>query len=199
MNFNLITTALSTLIYMTVLLGALAGVAPLRKLVPVAKPAHSASAGCLPSRDGFMRARLRGESDTTIDWTDADMQCDGGPRPDASGVRVTFAGHLPDGHAVRLVFGIAAPLTTSAARNVPTNVTVIFEDQQKLYSTAGDGKCTIDDLAMQPRPAQHSDSWRRVVARGFCTLPVAAVAGSDALILDRFDFAGGLRDEEELR
>jgi hypothetical protein len=179
-----------------VLLGVVAGVTPLRRLSPIAKSADSAVAGCLPSRDGFLRARLRGDSDTDIDWTDADMQCDGGPRPDASGVRVTFAGHLPDGHIIRLVFGIGTPLATSTARNVPTNVTVIFEDDQKLYSTAGEGKCTIDDLSMQPQRAQQTTGWRRVVARGFCTLPVAAIAGNDALIVDRFDFAGGLRDED---
>jgi hypothetical protein len=195
MNLNSIFAALGTLLYVTVLLGAATGVAPLRKLTP----AHGASAGCLPSRDGFLRVRLRGDADTDIDWTDPDMQCDGGVRPDESGVRVTFAGHLPDGHIIRLVFGIAVPLATSTARNVATNVTVIFEDQQKLYSTAGEGKCTIDDLSMQPQPAPSKPGWRRIVARGFCSLPVAALAGSDALdalIVDRFDFAGGVTDED---
>ena len=105
MNLNSIFAALGTLLYVTVLLGAATGVAPLRKLTP----AHGASAGCLPSRDGFLRVRLRGDADTDIDWTDPDMQCDGGVRPDESGVRVTFAGHLPDGHIIRLVFGIAVP------------------------------------------------------------------------------------------
>lgn len=188
--------ALDTLIYVIILLGAVLGAASFRKLAAIAKPVQAASAGCLPSHDGFMRARLRGERDTTIDWADADMQCDGGPRPDESGVRVAFAGHLQDGHTLRLVFGIAAPVATTAARNVPTNVTVIFEDAQKLYSTAGEGKCTIDDLSMQPQAPQSNSGWRRVVARGFCSVPVAAIAGTDALIVDRFDFAGGLRDED---
>jgi len=125
------------------------------------------------------------------------MQCDGGLRPDERGFRLAFAGRLAsDGQQVRLVFGIASTTDTLDARNVPTNVTIIFEDEQKLYSTASEGKCTIDELTLrapqQPSPA----AWRRVVARGFCTEPVTAIRGDDALVLDRFDFAGGLRDED---
>jgi hypothetical protein len=152
----------------------------------------NALTGCLSSHDGYLRARLRSSNseraDMQIDWADADMQCDGGPRPENRGVRVTFAGHLP-GHAglVRLVFGIAASAGTRTARNVPANVTVIFEDEQKLYSTAGDGKCTIDELTAHGT---------RFVARGFCTEPAIAIIDRDALLIDRFDFAGMVRDEE---
>jgi hypothetical protein len=154
---------------------------------------------CLPKHDGFLRARIRGTegtSDTNIDWHDGDMQCDGGLRPDDRGFRLTFAGRLAgSGRPVRLVFGIASSVDIDKARNVPTNVTIIFEDAKKLYSTASEGKCTIDELTLQPADAKHGD-WRRVLARGFCTVPITAISGEDALVLDRFDFAGGFRDED---
>jgi len=188
--------ALQTLLYAILVVCSAAGVAPLRKLNRATAVPNTPSS-CLPTRDGYLRARIRGAHDADIAWTDADMQCDGGPRPDDRGVRVTFAGRLPgNGQQIRLVFGIAAPAGSTTARNVPTNVTVILEDEQKLYSTAGEGKCTIDALAVQTLPLKQNRHWRRVVARGFCTLPVAAIAGTDALELDRFDFAGGLRDED---
>ena len=132
-----------------------------------------------------------------IDWHDADMQCDGGPRPGQQGVRLTFAGPAQGGgHNLRFVFGIAAAPGARAAHNVPTNVTVIFEGERKLYSTAGDGKCTIDEFSEQPVAAQANSRLRRFSARGFCTAPATAIAGHSELLLSRFDFAGPVLDED---
>jgi hypothetical protein len=157
--------------------------------------AASIQTGCLSSHDGFLRARMQRahapdtrDAQMDIDWGDADMECDGEPRPGHRGIRLTFAGHLPgSGARVRLVFGIAADPNTPSVRNVPANVTVIFEDEQKLYSTAGDDKCTIDELTVRDT---------RFVARGFCTGPASLIAGSDTLLVQRFDFAGLVRDED---
>jgi hypothetical protein len=197
-----ILAALTTLMYAIVLLSAAVGVQSTYKLVTAsahARPSGSPLVNCLPSHDGFLRARIRGANgaaDADINWRDVDMQCDGGLRPNERGFRLTFAGTLRrDARRVRLVFGIASAAGETSARNVPTNVTIIFEDQQKLYSTASEDKCTIDDLTLQPQNVPR-DGWRRVVARGFCTVPVTALHGDEALVIDRFDFAGGLRDED---
>jgi len=161
-----------------------------------------AHAGCLPSGDGYLRMRLRDSNgpDLEIDWKDTDMQCDGGVRPDGQRMRMMFAGPLPDGHRLRVVFGIATVADITTARNVPTNVTVIYEDEQKLFSTAGDSKCTIDALTLQQPVQQLSgpagSSLRRFVARGFCTEPATSVTGTETLLLDRFDFAGDVLDED---
>lgn len=187
-----------TLLYAMVLVAAGFSVRETLKVPIAISSAAKREAGCLPSRDGYLRARLRGEGDTEIDWRNADMRCDGGPRPDASGVRVTFVGRVPPrGRHVRLVFGITAPPATTAARNVPTNVTVILEDEQKLFSTAGDSRCTIDDLMIQAVETPDSRPWRRVEAHGFCTAPASTLTGSESLLLDRFDFAGSVRDEDD--
>jgi hypothetical protein len=199
MNATSMPAALTVLLYLLVLMTSAFGIRSAQALVASA-PAPIAAhprAGCLPSRDGYLRARIRGEDAINIDWHDADMQCDGGLRPeDLGGMRVTFAGSLPqDGRQVRLIFGIAAPADARTAHDVPANVTLIFEDDKKLYSTAGEGKCTIDELSLQSAAEAHG-SWRRLVARGFCTIPVTTLNGSEALELDRFDFAGGLRDAD---
>ena len=140
---------------------------------------------------------MRGASNMDIDWHDADMQCDGGPRPGQQGLRVTFAGPAHGGaHNLRFVFGFAAAAGARSAQNVPTNVTVIFEGERKLFSTAGDGKCTIDEFSAQPLSSAGNARLRRVSARGFCVEPATALAGNSRLLLSRFDFAGAMLDED---
>jgi hypothetical protein len=167
--------------------------APITDVAPAA-----AAVTCLPSHDGYLRLRMRGASNMDIDWHDGQMQCEGGPRPGQKGLRVTFLGPGRRGeHNLRFVFGIAAPPGARSARNVPTNVTVIFEGERKLYSTAGDGKCTIDEYSEEPLPGTVDAHLRRLSARGFCTAPATAVAGQSGLLLSRFDFAGPVLDEDD--
>jgi len=189
-------------------------------------PAPAAlSFNCLPTQDGYLRLRMRGDANMDIDWHDADMHCDGGARPGQHGLRLTFAGPIPGpartaktagrgsandaAHNLRFVFGIAASPGARDQHNVPTNVTVIFEGEHKLFSTAGDGKCTIDEFSEQPLPApapaesspaqdapHAGPQLRRVAARGFCTASATALAGKAYLLLSRFDFAGPVTDED---
>ncbi len=131
-----------------------------------------------------------------IDWHDADMQCDGGTRPDGKGIRLTFAGAAPDAHTrLRFVFGIASRAGLRRNRGVPANVTVIFEGGGRLFSTRGDDKCTVDELS-QARMVDASGPHRlRVSGRGFCIGPAAAADGGEGLLLSRFDFTGILVDD----
>jgi hypothetical protein len=178
---------------------ASAGTAPATASTPAPKSAPAAAptaGGCLPSHDGYLRLRMRGESSMDIDWHDADMQCDGGTRPDQKGIRLTFAGAAPGAQTqLRFVFGIASHSGVRRSRGVAANVTVIFEGGGKLFSTRGDDKCTVDQLA-QARIVGASATHRlRVSGRGFCIAPAAAADGGEGLLLSRFDFAGILVDD----
>jgi len=152
---------------------------------------------CLPAQQGYLRARLRGARDTDINWRGDVLQCDGDPRPDGHGIRLTFAGVVEPGHHhLRLVFGIEAPPGARVMREVPANVTLIFEGERRLYSTRGDSQCTVDALQEQALAGTRARGLLRVSARGFCIGPAIAVAGSnggDELLVSRFDFAGLLR------
>jgi hypothetical protein len=157
----------------------------------------AAAPSCLPSHDGYLRLRMRGARNMDIDWHDADMQCDGGPRPGDHGLRVTFLGPARRGEKnLRFVFGIAAAPGARSAHNVPANVTVIFEREHKMFSTAGDGKCTIDEFSEQPPASREHSRLHRLSARGFCIAPATALTGRSALLLSRFDFAGAIIDED---
>jgi hypothetical protein len=167
--------------------------APSTEVAPAA-----VAVSCLPSHDGYLRLRMRGASNMDIDWHDGQMQCEGGPRPGQRGLRVMFLGPGRRGeHNLRFVFGIAAAPGVRSAHNVATNVTVIFEGERKLYSTAGDGKCTIDEYSEEPLPGTVDAHLRRLSARGFCTAPATAVGGQSELLLSRFDFAGPVMDEDD--
>ena len=176
-------------------LAALSLAACSRHVPTSVQPATSATSSCLPSHDGYLRVRLRGARDLDIDWHDADLTCEGGERPGQGGMRLAFAGPVSSaGHRLRFVFGVASAAGIASSREVPTNVTVIFEGEHGLYSTRGDDKCTIDELTQAPmiaRDAARSPAGTlRVSGRGFCASPAAAIDGPDTLLLSRFDFAG---------
>jgi len=164
--------------------------APSTTVPGLAVPAKR-SDGCLPSGNGYLRARIRGALTLDIDWQDAELECDGGARPDGSGIRVAFAGpQRTDGRRLRLVFGLRASEGTGG-RAIPTNLTVIFEGEQRLFATRGDDRCTTDELRQERVGALGGNSRSyRVVARGFCTAPASALAGDERIVINSFDFAG---------
>jgi hypothetical protein len=97
----------------------------------------------LPS-DAYLRAKLAGSVNRTIDWRAGQMECEGMRRPDGRGVRVTFRGRIGD-EPVTFVFGVPRLDEGAAARAVPVNLTIIREGHG-FYGTRGDDKCTLDDV-----------------------------------------------------
>ena len=162
---------------------------------PAASPAAAAanaSAGCLPAGDGFLRARIRGSLSLDVNWHNAELECDGGARPNGGGIRLSFAGpQQSDGRRLRLVFGIGATGEGKTGKALPTNLTVIFEGEQRLFSTRGADRCTVDSLK-QERIGALGGATRtyRVLARGFCIDPVGALSSNETIVINSFDFAG---------
>jgi hypothetical protein len=153
---------------------------------------HAAAHGCLPGGNGYLRARIRGAMNLDIDWHDAELECDGGPRPDGTGLRVSFAGPKhSDGRRLRLVFGVAAVREGRSGHELPTNLTVIFEGEERLFATRGDDHCTVDELSQERLGALGGAerSWR-IIARGFCTEPASTLSSDARILVSQFDFAG---------
>jgi hypothetical protein len=156
---------------------------------PAAAPAAH---GCLPGGNGYLRARIRGALDLDIDWGNAQIECDGGPRPDGSGVRVSFAGPPHgDGRRLRMVFGVSSVHEGRAGHDLPTNLTVIFEGEDRLFATRGTDHCTVDELRQERVGALGGPkrSWR-IIARGFCIAPASTLNSDARILVSRFDFAG---------
>jgi hypothetical protein len=166
---------------------------PLLQPAPAASRAAPANApGCLQSGDGFLRARLDGALELRLNWDNADTQCEGMPRPDGNGVRLSFSRVL-EGSDRRLVivFGIAGLSESSSGHALPVNVTIIEEGRARVYGTMGDDKCTVDDLTQHLiTPWREESRTYRVSGRGFCTQPARAVGGDASVLMTTFDFAG---------
>lgn len=149
--------------------------------------------------NGYLRARLRGALDLDLAWDGGQLQCDGGARPDGRGLRVTLAGNSRgEGRKLRFVFGIDDVPEGASVRARPTNLTLIFEGEQRLFATRGADKCTTDELRQERIGALGGPkrSWR-VVARGFCVAPATTLAGDARLLLTSFDFASEVTYEDD--
>jgi hypothetical protein len=158
---------------------------------PTTSTAKVAPSGCLVAGDGYLRARVRGALDLDLDWKDAQMQCEGAPRPSGNGVRVSIAGPLRgEGRRIRLVFGIAGVGEGESGKVLRTNVTLLFEGEQRIFATQGDDKCTVDTLSQQRvETLGQSRAIYRVVVSGFCLGPASNPTRTERLIVTSFDFA----------
>jgi hypothetical protein len=160
--------------------------APAPATVPPAAPR-----GCLPTGNGYLKARIRGALNLDIDWRNAELECDGGPRPDGSGIRLSFLGPpRADGRRLRMVFGVSMAREGRSGRTLPTNLTAIVEGAQRLYTTRGDDHCTVDMLNQQRLRAPGTPRRYRVVARGFCVAPATTLNNAERILVSSFDFAG---------
>ena len=186
MRYRRTTLAASAISAATLLLApALGGAAAESAAAPASK-------GCLPSGNGFLRARIRGVLNLDVDWRNAELECEGAARPDGSGIRLSFAGPLrSDGRRLRMVFGVARAAEGATGSALPTNLTVIFEGEQRLFATRGDDKCTVDKLEQERVGSVGGDVRSyRVVASGFCTEPANTLNDKERIVVSSFDFAG---------
>jgi hypothetical protein len=159
--------------------------------------APPAPAKCLPTGNGYLRARLSGAVSTELNWGNDGTECTGAVRPTDGGVRMRFSRPEGQGKLV-LVFGIAQLREGQSAHNMPVNVTLIREGAGQFFSTQGDDKCTLDAVTQDVIVGiPHRSRSYRVTARGFCTKPARAVRGNGAVLLSRFDYCGRIDFESQ--
>jgi hypothetical protein len=173
---------------------------------PTGSSAESpAAVGCFAAGGGYLRARLRGALNMDLDWNNEDMECAGGPRPPGKtgsrGIRVSIGGPLrADGRRIRLLFGIADVGEGTNGETLKTNVTLLFEGEQRAFATQGDDKCTIDSLTQQRvETLGTARAVYRVVARGFCLGPATSLTREERAFLTSFDFAGRVEFDDDDR
>lgn len=190
-------------VYLIAAVGWAAGVPPSTATptgtasLTAAAPAN-AHTPCLAAGNGYLRAHIRGAVTLDVDLHNAELECEGGPRPDGSGIRVSFAGPIrSDGRRLRMVFGVGRATEGTAGRELPTNLTVIFEGEQRLFATLGDDKCTVDQFT-QERVGALGGPVRsyRVIARGFCIAPAKGLNAEQSILVNSFDFAGRITFED---
>jgi hypothetical protein len=183
---------------------ALCFVLPVSATTPADSPVGAAG-GCFAVGGGYLRARIRGALDLDLNWKNADMECEGGPRPPgknkSNGIRVSIGGPAQrDGHRLRLVFGIAGVGEGRGGATLRTNVTILFEGEQRIFATQGDDKCSVDSLTQERVETLGADkAVYRVVARGFCIGPATGLSRDERVVLTSFDFAGRIEFSDDDR
>lgn len=141
---------------------------------------------CLPSGDGYLRAKLGGSVTSNIDWPNSGTQCEGESRGADAGVRLSFkrSGAKPD---LLIVFGLPQVRAGQPAKQIGANLTVIVQGTDKIFGTLGDSRCTVDSLKQDKLPRENA---YRIEARGFCVQPAHAVRGDGDVLMTTFEFAG---------
>lgn len=155
-------------------------------------PAVTLYGPCLPSGRTYLRAHIRGAVRLNVDLRGPALSCEGGPRLNGSGIRMGFEGRVgPGNRRMRMVFGIDGAKEGQPGRELPTNLTVIFEGEKLLFATQGDGNCTVDRLIQERIGADgHPAHDYRIVAHGFCIAPANDLGGRRRILVTTFDFAG---------
>lgn len=132
-----------------------------------------------------MEASLRGALEADINWSNAQMSCDGDLRPDGKVLRITMVGPLDSGRQLRFILGIDLVDTAEGpAQVLPTNLTVIVEDESLLYATRGNDRCAVEDFMRTPL----GDGFERVSGRGYCLGPASDLAGETRVLVPTFSF-----------
>lgn len=150
--------------------------------------------GCVPGSGGSFQAELRGALVSDVAWNDAQMQCDGGLRPDGKVLRVTVAGTLEASpprvaRQIRFILGIQlADSAAGVAQALPTNLTVIVEGENLLFATLGNDKCAVEDL----RRERLSAIQEKVSGRGYCLSPASDLSGELRLLVPTFTFSAAV-------
>ena len=189
------------------------GSRPARHSALDALPPASLGGTCLRAGKAYLRAQIRGAVRVDMALHGRELRCEGGPRLGGRGIRMGFEGRAARIGRVRMIFGIDGAREGRPGRELPTNLTVIFEDEKLLFATQGDGNCTVDRLTQKPlsgRPAPTrlsraaaktrvrsatataAGATRRyqVVAHGFCIAPVNDLSGRRRIVVTTFDFSG---------
>ncbi len=145
------------------------------------------AASCLPTGDGYLRARVAGAIDANIDWPNSGTWCAGESKRKPDGVRVSFRREGGARPRLLFIFGLTGVRPGKPLREGRANLTVIDEGTGRVYGTLGDRRCTVDSLSQRRLAAPHS---YRVEAHGFCTQPARAVRGAGDILVSRVEFAG---------
>jgi hypothetical protein len=154
---------------------------------PSSAPLQVPAVSCLPSGDGYLRAKIGGAVNANIDWPNSGTRCEGESRDKPPGVRLSFQRAPASAPNLLLVFGLTGVTPGESAREVAVNLTVIVQGTSRIYGTLGDSRCTVDSLSQR---ALDTPGAFRVEARGFCTQPAHAVRGKGDVLVSTFEFAG---------
>jgi len=154
-----------------------------------------ATASLEPSPDlscvaaGRLETVLFGAFTGALDWSAADLECTGMPRPNGEGGRLRFAGAVEESdRRIAIIIGIPGLRRGTADRELNSNVTLLEEGSGMFFSTSSLGSCWTDVTA-QDRLDGSTDKYV-ITGTVYCVSPLAEVNGDSSLSIPELGFTG---------
>ena len=150
---------------------------------------------CGSESDGYLNGRLYGALDEQIDWSGADMSCEGMLRPNGDGVRLSFASQKSRNAKLVFVFGIDAGIEKLRGGEHAANITIIDETDGQFFSTGGNSRCwaTLDKVeSLSNEPV----STYQINGEIYCAGGFPSLSDNRSVTLGDFEFSGRLALDE---
>ena len=137
--------------------------------------------------NGFVKTTLYGAISTELDWTAADLTCEGMPRPAGEGARLRFAGR--DGERqIAIIIALPALQRGEIGTELSSNVTLIEEGIGRFFSTPDLDNCWTDvtsSVALDEGASQYA-----IGGTLYCVQPLAEVNGLSSVSIAEMQFRG---------
>jgi hypothetical protein len=138
---------------------------------------------------GALYTELYGALAGEIEWYLDEMQCQGMPRPGGAGVRLRFSGAAGEkGLPIAFIIGLPGLERDTDGVELPSNVTIIDEENARFFSTPGLDSCWTD---VEAQWTVDGDSDRyRIDGVLFCITPLPEVNGEASVSVPELRFSG---------
>jgi hypothetical protein len=141
-------------------------------------------------QDGYLRGRLYGSLEESLDWQGSDMLCDGMPRPEGQGIRLVFGEQeSADQAGLVIVIGLADAVLGEAGGELEANVTVVDQINGQFYSTQAEPRCWVRLTNQLRLKGTSTETWR-LDGELYCASALAALTGPGSLTLGDITFSG---------
>jgi len=136
---------------------------------------------------GRLSTSLYGAIAGPVNWTAADLDCDGMPRPNGEGARLRFAGSEGE-QQIAIIIAMPGLEQGATDSEIASNVTLIEEGSGRFFSTVDHDNCWTDITSLEAT----DDSGERFSIGGilYCVAPLAEVNGDSSISIPELEFQG---------
>lgn len=139
--------------------------------------------------DGYLTTELFGAIQAELQWSAAELECEGMARPDGEGARLRFAGAF-DGRRIAIIIALPELRRGITGKELATTVTVIEEGSGRFFSTADQDICWTDVAELQT--VDESNGRYRISGQLYCVAPLTQVNGGSDILVRDLEFRGQL-------
>lgn len=144
-------------------------------------------AATLPcGKDGFLNTELFGALQGPLQWSAADLECEGMPRPHGDGARLRFAGKAGEMQALAFIIALPDLRRGSTGREMRTTVTVIEEGGGRFFSSADNDICWTDVTRLEAL----DEARFAIDGELYCLAPLIEVNGASEVLIRDLEFRG---------